>query len=175
MCLKLKIKTPDLLGPSLIMYKRRNNILLQLLTDVKSLRQRIVHKTRFWYKGVLLKKSMSSLQVSMFNRREQFFFQSTVFLYFTKLIDAIHFFNGFGMDTVFLKEHLQPGVTHIQCIWQIFLFKSYCYFKGALAAIHLSGTIIISGNHLQWFRILQDTVFLWNKHLQSSLFSKVLS
>ena len=29
------------------------------------------------------------------------------------------------------------------------LFKVDFYFKGALAAIHLSGTIIISGGHLQ--------------------------
>ena len=31
----------------------------------------------------------------------------------------------------------------------MFLFKADFYFKGALAAIHLSGTIIISGGHLQ--------------------------
>ena len=47
------------------------------------------------------------------------------------------------MDTVFiLEEDLQPW------IWQIFLFKVYCKFKGALPAICLSGTVIISGVHL---------------------------
>ena len=42
---------------------------------------------------------------------------------------------------------------------------TYCFFKGALAAIYLSGTIIISGGVLQWPSIIKDTVFLWNKHL----------
>ena len=128
MCLKLKIKTPDLLGPNLTMYKRRNNILLQLLTDVKSLRQRIVHKKRFWYKGVLLKKSISSLQVTMFNRREHFFSEYSVSL-FHKSNWCHPFFNGYGMDTVFLKEQLQPGVTHIQCMWQIFYLNRIAISK----------------------------------------------
>ena len=34
------------------------------------------------------------------------------------------------------------------------------YLKGAPAAIHLSGTIIISGGHMQWFSIVKRTVFL---------------
>ena len=45
------------------------------------------------------------------------------------------------MDTVsILKEHPQPWTLYLQCIWQIFLFKPYCNFKGALASIYLSGT-----------------------------------
>ena len=74
----------------------------------------------------------------------------------------------------FLEEHLQWWIAYIQCIWQIFLFKAFCYFKGVLAAIHLSGTVIISGGHLQWSSIFKGTVFLWNKYLQSSFLSKVL-
>ena len=35
------------------------------------------------------------------------------------------------------------------CIWQICLFKVRCYFQEALAVIHLSGTVIILGRHLQ--------------------------
>ena len=60
---------------------------------------------------------------------------------------------------------------YVRCIWLIFLFKADFYFKVALAALQLSGTIIISGGHLQWSSIFKGTVFLLNKHLQSSLFS----
>ena len=70
----------------------------------------------------------------------------------------------------FLEELLQPQIAYIRSIWQIFLFKSDCYFKVALAAIHLSGTTIISGGHLHWSSIFKGTVFLLNKHLQSFLF-----
>ena len=49
-----------------------------------------------------------------------------------------------------LEEHLQPCIVYIQCIWQTFLSKAYCYFKGALAVMYLSGTIIIPGGCLQW-------------------------
>ena len=52
--------------------------------------------------------------------------------------------------------------------------RAYFYIKGTLAAIHLSGNIIILGNHLQWSGIFKGTLFLLNKNLQSSLFSKVL-
>ena len=89
------------------------------------------------------------------------FLQNTVFLFLTKVFEAIHSL----MDTAFtLEEHLQPWIVYIQCIWQIFLFKVY-----------LSDTVIISGGHLQWSSIFKGTVFLWNKHLQSSLFLKILS
>ena len=68
------------------------------------------------------------------------FFQGRVFLYFTKLVVAILFL----MDTVLIsKQHLQPWIEYLQCIWQIFLFKAYCNFKWAPAAIHVSGTVII--------------------------------
>ena len=70
---------------------------------------------------------------------------------------------------------LQPWIEYIQCIWQIFLLKACCNFKGVLSAIYSSGTVIFTGGHLQWSTILKGTVFLWNKHLQSSLFSKILS
>ena len=100
------------------------------------------------------------------------FFKSTVFLIFTKVVAAIHSL----MDNVFiLEEHLQPWIVYIQRTWQVFMFKLYCNFKGALAAMYLSGTVIISECHLQWSSIIKGTVFLWKKHLQSSLFSKILS
>ena len=60
-------------------------------------------------------------------------------------------------------------------IFLIFLFKAYYNFKEAVASVHLNGTVIFSGGLLQWFSIFKGTVFLWNKHLQLSLFSKVLS
>ena len=100
------------------------------------------------------------------------FFQNIVFLYFTKVATAIHSL----MDTVFIiEEHLQPWINYIQCIWQMFLFKAYCNLKRALTAIYLNGTVINSGGHLPWSSIFKGTVFLWNKHLQSSLFSRMLS
>ena len=34
----------------------------------------------------------------------------------------------------------------------------------------MSGTVIISGGHLQWSNIFKGTVFLWNKQLHLSLF-----
>ena len=49
------------------------------------------------------------------------------------------------------SRDMQPWIAYIQCIWQIFLHEAYCYFTRALAAIYLSGTVIISGSHLQWF------------------------
>ena len=64
------------------------------------------------------------------------------------------------MDMLFLRRALAS-----KCIWQIFLFKVYFYFKGTLAAIHLSGTTIILGNHLQWSSIFKGTLFLLNKHI----------
>ena len=74
------------------------------------------------------------------------FFQGSVFLYFTKLVAVIHCIDY----TVFiLEQHLQPWIVYTQCIWQIFLLKAYCNFKGAHAAIHLSGAAILSGSHLQ--------------------------
>ena len=38
------------------------------------------------------------------------------------------------------------------------LFKADFYFKGALATLHLSRTIIFSGGHLQWSNIFNSTV-----------------
>ena len=58
----------------------------------------------------------------------------------------------------FLEEHLQPLSVYIQCVWQIFLFKAYCYFKGALAAIFLSDTVIFSGDHFQWDRLFSKVL-----------------
>ena len=89
--------------------------------------------------------------------------------YFTKVVAANHS----STDTLFLRRALAT----INCIYKMNLtdlFKADFYFKGALAAIHLSCTIIFSGGHLQWSSIFNGTVFLLNKHLQSSHFSWVL-
>ena len=96
------------------------------------------------------------------NRREHFFRAQ----YFTKVVAA----NRSSIDTLFLRRALAT----INCIYKMNLtdlFKADFYFKGALAAIHLSGTIIFSGGFLQWSIIFNGTVFLLNKHLQLSLFS----
>ena len=66
-------------------------------------------------------------------------------------------------------------IANILCIWKIFLFKMRCYFKKALAAIHLSGTvigdIIIILTH-PWFQgcISWKKSVIWWYHFQSSVF-----
>ena len=82
-----------------------------------------------------------------------------------------------------MEQFFQSATFHESSCGQPFLNgyaiskKSSCnhklnfYFKVALAALQLSGTIIISGGHLQWSSIFKGIVFLLNKHLQSSLFS----
>ena len=85
--------------------------------------------------------------------------------YFTKVVAANHS----STDTLFLRRALAT----VNCIYKMNLtdlFKTDFYFKGALAAIHLSCTIFFSGSHLQWSSIFNGTVFLLNKHLHSSLF-----
>ena len=72
--------------------------------------------------------------------REDFFSAQ----YFTKVVAANHS----STDTLFLRRALAT----INCIYKMNLtdlFKADFYFKGALAAIHLSCTIIFSGGHLQ--------------------------
>ena len=64
--------------------------------------------------------------------------------HFTKVVGAIHS----STDTLFLRR----AIATINCIYKMNLtdlFKADFYFKGALAAIHLSCTIIFSGGHLQ--------------------------
>ena len=99
-------------------------------------------------------KKYFSLLVTVINLREQFF-QSTEFLYFTKVVAANHS----SMDTLFFRRTF--ATIYITCIWQIFLFTAYFYFKGTLAGIHLSGTIIILGGHLQWSSIFKGAVFFF--------------
>ena len=74
------------------------------------------------------------------NRREHFFRVQ----YFTKVVAANHF----SIDKLFLRG----AIATINCIYKMNLtnlFNVDFSFKGALAAIHLSGTKIISGGHLQ--------------------------
>ena len=71
--------------------------------------------------------------------------------YFTKVIAANHS----STDTLFLRRALAT----INGIYKMNLFKADFYFKGALAVIHLSCTIIFSGGHLQWSNIFTSTVF----------------
>ena len=64
--------------------------------------------------------------------------------YFTKVVTANHS----STDMLFLRRALAT----INCIYKMNLtdlFKEDFYFKGALAAIHLSSTIIFSGDYLQ--------------------------
>ena len=64
--------------------------------------------------------------------------------YFTKVVAANHS----STDTLFLRRALAT----INCIHKVNLtdlFKAEFYFKGDLAAIHLSCIIIFSGGHFQ--------------------------
>ena len=53
----------------------------------------------------------------------------------------------------------------MMCLTDAFLFKAYYNFKEAVAAIHLSGTVIISGGHLQLSSIFNATVFFFKQAL----------
>ena len=64
--------------------------------------------------------------------------------YFTKVVVANHF----SINKLFLRRALAT----INCIYKMnltALFQVDFYFKGALAAIHLRGTTIVSGGQLQ--------------------------
>ena len=100
---------------------------------------------------MFLKKKFS-LYITVINLWKQFFFR-VQFLYFTKVVAANHS----SMDTLFLRRALATISCIYKMYWQIFLFNAYFYFKGTLTAIHLSGTTIILGGHLQWsstFKVL---------------------
>ena len=75
--------------------------------------------------------------------------------------------------------YFRTALAAMICVFTMYLrdisIKAYCNFKGILPFIHLMGTVIISEGHLQWSSIFKGTVFLWNKYLQSYLFSKILS
>ena len=74
-----------------------------------------------------------------------------------------------------------PFLMKISWRWTCSWKCSYCkdlpfsMNNGTLAVVDLSGTTIILEGHLQWPSIFKSTMFLSNKHLQSSLISKVLS
>ena len=53
------------------------------------------------------------------------------------------------------EEHCNHPLLHVQCIWQIFLFQEYCYFRAVFTAIDFDLTVSISGGHFWFlFRIL---------------------
>ena len=66
-----------------------------------------------------------------------------MFLYFTKIVANIHL----SMDTAIFRKALAA----MNCVYAMYLADifAYCYFKGALAVLHLSVAVIISGDHLQ--------------------------
>ena len=49
------------------------------------------------------------------------------------------------------------------------------YFKGELAAIHLSGAVFYSGGHFQWSSIFKCNVFFLKQALAVFPFLKVVS
>ena len=79
------------------------------------------------------------------------FFQSAVFLNFTKVVVDIRS----SVNTVFvLEEQFQPWIAFIRYIWQILLFKTYCNFWRTLAVTHLSSTHEATCNDLVFSRVL---------------------
>ena len=63
------------------------------------------------------------------------------------------------MDTVFLKKNIWHHKLHIYNVFDRYFYLSGIVSKGALAAIHFSDTIIISGGQLPWSSIFKGTVF----------------
>ena len=72
---------------------------------------------------------------------------------------------------------LRRGFETINCIYKMNLtdlFKADFYFKGALAAMHLSATIIFSPGHLQCSSIFNGTAFFFKQALPVILFFIVI-
>ena len=136
----------------------------------KNLSETAAHKKSLWSKLIVPKKTFFPCRLLCLIAGNSFFREQYFFISRKSLRPAI-----LQRIRYSAEGHLHPWITYIQCIWKLFLFKVYYCFKRVLAVMHLSGTVIISGDHLQWSSILKGTVFLWNKQWQSSLFSKVLS
>ena len=69
---------------------------------------------------------------------EQFFFRSTVFLYFTKEVAP----NIPQWIRYILEEHLQPYIAYIPCIWQISLFKASWFFRSSHPMVFLGKDVL---------------------------------
>ena len=124
-----------MLGLTLLFYEFWNNMLSEKTAHKKRLRSKVVAPKRIFFPRRFLCLIAGN---SFF--RVQCFFISRKYLW-PSIPQRIWYF---------LKEHLQPWIWYMKCIWQIFLFQTYCNFKGALTAIYLSGAVIISGGHLEW-------------------------
>ena len=141
----------------------------------KNLSEIVAYEKRLWFKVVVPKKKKTFFPYRFLCLiAGNSFIQSSVFLYLTEVVAAIYS----SMDTVFSEDHLQPWIAYIQCIWQIFPFKGIVNSKEHLQPyIWVALSVSISGGHLQWSSIFifKGTALLWSKHLQSFLFSKILS
>ena len=129
-----------MLCPTLSIYKRWNNILLKLLIDYyKYLSEIAAFKKRLWSKVVVPKKHLFSCRLMCLIAWSSFF-QSRVFLYFTKVVVAIHS----SMDTAFFRRALAT----IICVYTMYLtdisIYRYFYYRH----------IVISKEHLQ--------PYIWN-------------
>ena len=96
------------------------------------------HKMRLWSKEVVPKKHFLPVGYCVYSTgtvffRVLYFFVPQKWLRST-IVQWLLYFS---------EEHLQPWIVYIQCIWQISLFKAYCYFKGTLATIYLKVSVII--------------------------------
>ena len=86
-------------------------------------------------------------QGTILNRREPFFFfrVQSYNLYFTKVVLVNHSL----MNTVFFRRALATTNCKYTMYFTVISIKVRCYFKETLATIHSSGTVIVSGRHLQ--------------------------
>ena len=115
------------LCPILSTFKYLISTLLQLLTDVPKSSEVATDKKRLWLKVVVFKKIIlcSLLYLVAGNR----FFQSTVFLYFKKVVVAIHFSmilyfllkkgrcsHMFFYDSLIWRHQLQPSIFLWYCL-----------------------------------------------------------
>ena len=85
-----------------------------------------------------------------------------MFLYFTEEVAANH--SSMDTDAVFLRRVLATIKLYIYNVFDRYFYLKRIVSKGALAAKHLRGTIIISGGLLQWSSIFKGTVIFLNKH-----------
>ena len=84
-----------------------------------------------------------------------------MFLYFTEEVAANH--SSMDTDAVFLRRVLATIKLYIYNVFDRYFYLKRLVSKGALAAIHLRGTTIISGGPLQWSSIFKGTLFFFKQ------------
>ena len=104
--------------------------------------------SKFWYRSVfsegLGQGPDPPYKVYIFLEQLHPFFQSTKFLNFTKLVEAIHSLMG---AVLILEECLHPSIVYVH-VWQVFYFSLITVSLKHLQPYIMNGNAIISGGHL---------------------------